>query len=120
MKLIILFSLILSVILIFKEIQIANISINCDICCDIFEDIKELNFTIKSENITIELNNSHKINLFLNKSKNNSLILSYNNFTQNNIFSFKENSICNLFKIKNNEYQIKNVHMYSKNTFFLL
>ena len=91
MKLIILFSLILSVILIFKETQIANISINCDICCDVFEDIKELNFTIKRENITIELNNSHKINLFLNKSKNNSLILSYNNFIQNNIFSFKEN-----------------------------
>ena len=120
MKLIILFSLILSVILIFKENQIANISINCDICCDIFEDIEELNFTIKSENITFELNNSHKINLFLNKSKSNSLILSYNNFIQNNIFSFKENSICSLFKIKNNEYQIKNVHMYSKNTFFLL
>ena len=105
---------------IIKDNQIVNIMINCDICCDIFDDLNELNLSIKNANNSIELINSHKKNVILNVSKNNSLILSYNNFTQNHSFYFNQNSICNLIEMKNNIYEIKNILIYSKNTSFLL
>ena len=104
--------------LIYGNNNFVNISVFCDICCEYFENIQEINLTIMNEKERIEINNKQAINITSYKSKKNIIIISYNNTIKNFIFLY-QNSICDLIEKKEKmNYNIKKTLLYSEEGIF--
>ena len=63
-----------------------KINIFCDICCEYFENIKEINLTIMNENFKFQINNTKLLTINTYKIKNNIIGISYKNMDNNFIF----------------------------------
>ena len=103
-----------------EENNKVKINIFCDICCEYFENIKEINLTIMNKNFKFQINNTKLLTINTYKIKNNIIGISYKNMDNNFIF-FKENSICEILEIKNSSnYNIKQILLYLDNELYTL
>ena len=69
-----------------EENNKVKINIFCDICCEYFENIKEINLTIMNENFKFQINNTKLLTINTYKIKNNIIGISYKNMDNNFIF----------------------------------